>query len=294
MSRRRLLGGVPVAALGGLLAACGRSARGPAGTPTPVAALPTAPASGDLAQLFAGASSCSLTPATTQGPYHLGALIFRSDIREDRDGMPLRLVFKVQDGESCAPLRNAVVEVWHCDALGRYSGAGARSAAGGAEGSPLATRVPGTPDAVPVPPVSPGGSQPASAAPSTLVPSAADLPDLRPTDRRRYLRGAQEADLDGIAAFTTVWPGWYRGRTIHVHVMVHVGAARALTTQLMFDDQLNDQVLALPAYAGRGERDTTNATDPVFQPSMLVRTVPDGDGYLAAVTLTAGGDRGGR
>ena len=58
-----------------------------------------------------------------------------------------------------------------------------------------------------------------------------------------------------------VWPGWYRGRTVHIHVMVHVSNQRVLTTQLMFDEDLNAEVLATMPYDSRPGRDTFNSTD---------------------------------
>ena len=76
-----------------------------------------------------------------------------------------------------------------------------------------------------------------------------------------FLRGSQVANDEGIVEFLTIWPGWYRGRAVHVHSKVHIDGATVLTTQFLFDDELNSEVLATGRYAPYGEPDTTNATD---------------------------------
>src|SRR5688572_10000554 len=68
------------------------------------------------------ANSCTVAPETTEGPYYLDIERVRSDIREDREGVVLRLTLRVQRGAECAPVRDAVVSIWHCDAVGAYSG----------------------------------------------------------------------------------------------------------------------------------------------------------------------------
>jgi hypothetical protein len=117
--------------------------------------------------------------------------------------------------------------------------------------------------------------------------------DLRPTDDKRYLRGAQVTNADGVVQFTTVWPGWYRGRTVHIHAMVHVGDSRVLTTQMMFDEKLNDVVFAETPYRSHTGRETTNANDGIFQPSMLMKVTPDGAGFQGAIVFSADSDTDG-
>lgn len=63
-----------------------------------------------------------MTPESTEGPFYIDADKIRSDIREGRDGTRMRLAFRVRDAETCDPLPDAVVDVWHCDAEGTYSG----------------------------------------------------------------------------------------------------------------------------------------------------------------------------
>ena len=64
-----------------------------------------------------------------------------------------------------------------------------------------------------------------------------------------FLRGSQVANADGIVEFHTVYPGWYAGRAVHVHAKVHIDDETVLTTQFLFDDTLNSEVMATEPYA---------------------------------------------
>jgi protocatechuate 3,4-dioxygenase beta subunit len=68
------------------------------------------------------AGVCVLTPEVTEGPYYLDDMILREDITEGKAGIPLELRLLVLDSTTCTPIENAAVEIWHCDALGFYSG----------------------------------------------------------------------------------------------------------------------------------------------------------------------------
>jgi protocatechuate 3,4-dioxygenase beta subunit len=70
----------------------------------------------------AAAASCTLTPEVTEGPYYLDLERVRRRITEGKAGVPLRLRLTVVDHDGCDPLENAAVDIWHCDALGAYSG----------------------------------------------------------------------------------------------------------------------------------------------------------------------------
>ena len=78
-----------------------------------------------------------------------------------------------------------------------------------------------------------------------------------------FLRGTQTTNADGIVEFVTIWPGWYPGRAIHIHSRVHVEDRTVLTTQYLFDDDLNTEVTATGPYAQHGPPDTPNADDSV-------------------------------
>ncbi|MGR6922321.1 intradiol ring-cleavage dioxygenase [[Actinomadura] parvosata] len=276
VSRRRLFAGISSIGLGTLVAACSGSGTSAVTTSTGTTVTPqaTTATTGDLAALFEGAGTCRLTATTTQGPYYFDADKVRGDIREDRQGVRLRVAIKLQDSETCEPLKNAVVEIWHCDAAGLYSGAESLSRGGG--GNP-----PGNGD--PPPSGGPGGGG-----------GDDGSMDLTPTDDQRYLRGAQVTNAEGIVEFTTIWPGWYRGRTIHIHAMVHVSDERVLTTQLMFDEKLNSVVMAKAPYSAHTGRDTFNDNDSIYRDGMLLKVSEDGDGHVGAIIFSADSDKDGR
>ena len=103
---------------------------------------------------------------------------------------------------------------------------------------------------------------------------------------KRYLRGYQLSDGAGVATFKTVYPGWYSGRTVHIHFKVR-SSTHEFTSQLFFDDAITDAVYQQSPYNSRPARDTRNATDSVYRSnnnsgSMLVASVkPSGAGYAA-------------
>jgi protocatechuate 3,4-dioxygenase beta subunit len=248
-NRRQALAAFGSVSLSALLAACGSDGDGDGDSGTNVSTTdgrtttvePKTRSGAATAELFDDSSVCTLTAQETEGPYCFDADSIRSDIREDRKGTRLRLAVRVRDADSCEPLRNAVVDVWHCDALGVYSGFEAAST--GAGGGP-------------------GGDR---------------------TDDERYLRGAQVTNSDGIVEFVTVYPGAYRGRTVHIHAKVHVDNRTALTTQFYFDDDVS--VYALRPYSEGEGHDTTNASDGLFDRSLLLDLSREGEGYLGVISL---------
>ena len=80
--------------------------------------------------------SCILVPEQEEGPYYIDDEKLRRDVTEDRPGVPLKLRIAVVDAARCVPLRNAAVDLWHCDALGVYSGFTASSFGGPGPGGP--------------------------------------------------------------------------------------------------------------------------------------------------------------
>lgn len=177
--------------------------------------------------------ACTLTPEQTEGPYYLDLDMVRSDITEDRQGSPLALAITVADAASCEPIKDAAVDVWHCDAGGVYSG----FEAGAGE---------------------------------------------------TFLRGTQVTDRAGVAEFATIYPGWYSGRAVHIHVKVHAGGSVVHTGQLYFDEALVPEVYGQGAYADRGEPDTPNEADAIFAEGGAATVMtPTGEpsGYRARITL---------
>ena len=88
------------------------------------------------------------------------------------------------------------------------------------------------------------------------------------TTGQAWLRGYQVTGADGVARFTTIYPGWYHGRAVHIHFKIRTDAdaERGLefTSQLFFDDAISDEVYAFKPYVGNGERGTRNANDGIF------------------------------
>lgn len=85
----------------------------------------------------------------------------------------------------------------------------------------------------------------------------------------RFLRGYQLTDRRGSASFTTIYPGWYPGRTVHIHFKIRYGpqgrraSGKEFTSQIYFDDALTDEIHALPPYSKRGPRKVRNNRDVV-------------------------------
>ena len=107
---------------------------------------------------------------------------------------------------------------------------------------------------------------------------------------RTFMRGIQLTDRNGVAVFDTVYPGWYRGRTVHVHVKVHVGGNVVHTGQLYFSDTLTDAVYKKAPYSRRPGRDTRNATDAIYRNGgsrsrLAVRRRQKAAGYLGSITM---------
>lgn len=195
----------PARAIGrrGLLATLGAAALGTAGT-----------AGARQAEAAPAARHLPLTAQTTEGPYYLGLDKVRADITEGLEGVPLDVRFTVCDTAG-QPLPKLRVDLWHCDAQGRYSGFAGQGdeRAGGLEG-------------------------------------------------KTFLRGSQFTDRDGAVAFATVYPGWYAGRTTHIHMKVLHGARAVLTSQFFLPDALSEFLYTqVPLYQRARVRDTLNSLD---------------------------------
>jgi protocatechuate 3,4-dioxygenase beta subunit len=115
-----------------------------------------------------------------------------------------------------------------------------------------------------------------------------------PTDKNTFLRGIQRTNARGVATFQTIYPGWYRGRTVHIHVIVHLGGVVVghivHTGQLFFSDALTSNVYQTGVYKVRAAaRDTFNNTDSVYASggaqSMLTMKHDGHGGYIGTITL---------
>jgi protocatechuate 3,4-dioxygenase beta subunit len=103
-----------------------------------------------------------------------------------------------------------------------------------------------------------------------------------------YMRGTLRSDANGVVDFKTVYPGWYNGRTVHIHTMVHVGGNAVHTGQLFFDDAVTDVAYKAAPYSKRGARDQRNASDGIYQnggASSTLMPTKSGIGYKASMTM---------
>ncbi|MFJ8937688.1 intradiol ring-cleavage dioxygenase [Streptomyces sp. NPDC102365] len=205
-----------------------------------------------------------LTSETTEGPYYIDADKLRQDITEDREGIALTLRLKVIDNETCKPIKNAAVDIWHCDALGLYSGYEDLSSGGGGGGTPPSGTLSGTPTDAPTgtptgPPPGGGGGH------------------AEPTDDKRYLRGTWKTDRRGFVTFKTVFPGWYQGRCVHIHTKVHVGGtwtdagyeggSTCHTGQFFFDEESVLASAEVEPYSTSTTERTTLTEDTIYDQS---------------------------
>lgn len=114
---------------------------------------------------------------------------------------------------------------------------------------------------------------------------------------QKFLRGYQVTDANGYVEFTTIYPGWYSGRTVHIHYKVRLfnGSTKTyeFTSQLTFDDSLTDQVFTQSPYNTRGSRNTRNSNDGIAQKggsAILLSVASDGaGGYTTTYSLGLSG-----
>jgi protocatechuate 3,4-dioxygenase beta subunit len=92
-------------------------------------------------------------------------------------------------------------------------------------------------------------------------------------------------DASGIATFTTIYPGWYSGRAVHIHYKVHPDTTKVFTSQLFFDDALSDQVFTQAPYASKGQRDMLNSADGIYQDLMLLTVSKTDQGYATTFDI---------
>jgi protocatechuate 3,4-dioxygenase beta subunit len=194
--------------------------------------------------------NCVVHPQQTEGPFFVDERLLRSDVRSDSRtgvvsaGSPLELrltIAQVSASGACAPLAGARVDIWQCDAVGRYS----------------------------------------------------DVNDRRNgTSGQTFLRGHQITDAKGIVQFTTIYPGWYPGRAVHIHFKVRTAASSSpayeFTSQFYFDERLTDRVHARAPYSTHSGQRTRNESDGPFRDggAQLVLPVTErGQGYSASFTV---------
>ena len=102
--------------------------------------------------------------------------------------------------------------------------------------------------------------------------------------------GPQVTDTDGVVLFDTIYPGWYPGRTVHIHFKVLYRNNSYVTSQFYFPDDFTDQVYSRTPYSSRPERTTRNTSDSVLrgdptERNLLASVTEEGDGYYGTITV---------
>ncbi|MFJ2538078.1 MULTISPECIES: intradiol ring-cleavage dioxygenase [unclassified Pseudomonas] len=205
-----------------------------------------------------------LAPEQIAGPYFRNPKLLRRNISEGAEGLPLILRLTIVDAMTGEPVSGALVDIWHCNARGAYSGW---------------SRI--NPD---------------------LEVEVEDIGSIPRTDDHTYLRGSQFCDQKGRVRFTTIYPGFYAGRTLHIHVAVRMVAGSeyldercvAWVGQLYFPEVVSRSVLNAKAYRGRASLPLDNGQDSIYAgmggEASTLAVWPIGrdsheDGYFGHLTL---------
>ena len=199
------------------------------------------------------------TPQQIEGPYFVSDMPNRSDITSDtstgsvQEGIPLKLVINVYglDGNgtsggnegSCVPLKGALVDIWHANPQGIYSGIQQQGTTG-----------------------------------------------------QNFLRGNQVTNENGTVQFTTVYPGWYEGRAIHIHIKVRTfnGSNDNLewTSQFYLNNSITEQVHTQPPYSEHGQPEITNEEDMIFAGASTDGLIQSNTGEHLMLNITPDKERG--
>jgi protocatechuate 3,4-dioxygenase beta subunit len=105
---------------------------------------------------------------------------------------------------------------------------------------------------------------------------------------QEFLRGVQRTDAKGLAIFRTIYPGWYRGRTVHIHTKVHVAGNVVHTGQLYFSDSVTDTVYTRSPYSSRPDRDPRNDGDSIYRNGgkrSTLKIAKAGAGYTGSIAM---------
>jgi protocatechuate 3,4-dioxygenase beta subunit len=219
------------------------------------------------------ASAAKLTPELTEGPYWVNTMLHRSNVLGNthggghQPGVPLRLYINVFEATTTKPMNGLAVDIWHANAHGLYSDESSQQAGGGTSG----------------------------ARGNTISDNW-----LRGYQITGKDRGLRKQPVHGQVSFQTIWPGWYAGRAIHIHVRVRKlhssGATIAgYTTQIFFSDTNNTHVLTAAApYNARSPQTgpTTDESDTVmtsadFATNIVAVKGSIGTGYTAVFNIAA-------
>ncbi|MBL4766079.1 MAG: intradiol ring-cleavage dioxygenase [Colwellia sp.] len=202
--------------------------------------------------LFETTTACTiaLTGSTTEGPCYFAAES-SNDISTGISGLPMMLCLQLIDS-NCNPLAGYEISVWHCDTQGVYSADTSDSADSSRFAGNFCT----------------GGNKEA--------------------EKSTWFRGELITDSNGRVNFKSCFPGWYSGRTIHIHFRVKNNNSDSVISQFCFTDQLTEDICTTHSeYSARGTQDTplSGGRDTVFGSSydeFQFNTQQNSDGSLLA------------
>ncbi|MBI2773430.1 MAG: twin-arginine translocation pathway signal protein, partial [Chloroflexi bacterium] len=112
------------------------------------------------------------------------------------------------------------------------------------------------------------------------------------TRGQKFLRGYQTTDASGTAKFMTIYPGWYQGRAVHIHFKIRTRTASGqiadFTSQLFFDEKINDEVFAQAPYSGKTGSRLRNEGDGIYRgggEKLLIAPAKGSSGYSATFDI---------
>lgn len=195
-----------------------------------------------------GGNACHMIEDSFEGPYFTCAPSTGKDIASGQAGQPLTIALRLVD-KDCQPIANGVVDIWACNADGYYAGY--------------------------------------SNDPNEMPPivKAILFGHVEPDTKERFCRGALRTDVDGIAEFNSIYPGFYYGQPIHLHFKAHVAGKNLLTSQANFPEEWNQRVMKLAPYNKLRpiERNAEHSGFPIM------RVIERGDHLLAVLDLVMPG-----
>lgn len=188
--------------------------------------------------------ACNMIEDSYEGPYFTCAPGVGKAIAEGQAGQPLTVAFRLVDSD-CQPIPGGIVDIWACNATGHYAGYS----------------------------FSPDDSPP--------MVRAILFGHIEPDLEARFCRGALKTDKDGIVEFDTVYPGFYYGQPIHIHMKAHVAGKNLLTSQANLPEEVNKRIMQITPYSD--PRPITRSTKSAGFPIMRIHE--RGERLLATLDL---------
>ncbi|GAA6062291.1 hypothetical protein JCM10212_004379 [Sporobolomyces blumeae] len=251
-------------------------------------------------------TTCVLSPQVTEGPYYVNGELLRTNVVEDQPGVPLALDIGLIDIATCTPLENVMVEIWHANVTGSYSyfagesldqpgGGSADGGMGGGNGTMPSGGAAMSGGAMP------SGMAPSGAASAAMPSSSSSSTIAKRTvgdgsDDGSFFRGGYPTNANGLVEFQTMFPGFYTGRAVHIHVLVRkdyeIADDGSIVSdsgtvlqegQVFFDEDVLEKVLATTLYSNTTQTRTYNSEDSILQSNV-------GSGYSPYADITFSND----